>query len=162
MTVAQALKDGAARLEQAGASDARVNAGWILSSLTGQARLALPLCGSELDARTLARYESLLTRLAAGEPLQYVLGEQEFMGCRFAEMCIRDRLYIAHALDENLTLLLASDVSPVYTFRTRLGAWAAGLCAAGAALCALLAMLLSGVLMRPVTALSRAARSRCV
>lgn len=68
-------------------------------------------------------------------------------------------LYIAHALDESLTLLLASDVSPIYAFRTQLGAWAAGLCAAGAVLCALLAMLLSGVLMRPVAALSRAAHS---
>lgn len=68
-------------------------------------------------------------------------------------------LYIAHALDADLMLLLASDVSPVYAFRARLGAWAAGLCAAGAALCALLTLILSGMLMRPVAALSRAARS---
>ena len=83
MTVAQAYRQGAAVLEEAGASDARVNAGWLLSALTGEMRLSLPICMREMDAELLARYDAGISRMAQGEPLQYVLGTQEFMGCDF-------------------------------------------------------------------------------
>lgn len=68
-----------------------------------------------------------------------------------------ETLYIAHRLSDKLTLLLGSDVSPVYALRAQLTRWAALLCAAGMLLAALLAVLISGVLMCPVRALSRAA-----
>ncbi|MBP3657433.1 MAG: hypothetical protein J6K32_12170, partial [Clostridia bacterium] len=48
-------------------------------------------------------------------------------------------LCIAHPLGEGLTLLLVSDVSPVYALRGRLTAYAALLCCAGAGAAALLA-----------------------
>lgn len=83
MTVAQAYRQGAQRLTNAGASDARVNAGWLLSALTGEMRLSLPICTREMDEETRARYEAGVERMAQGEPLQYVLGTQEFMGCDF-------------------------------------------------------------------------------
>ena len=83
MTVAQAYRQGAAKLEQSGASDARVNAGWLLATLTGEMRLSLPICTREMDAELLARYDAGIARMAQGEPLQYVLGTQEFMGCDF-------------------------------------------------------------------------------
>ena len=83
MTVAQAYRQGVQKLEAAGASDARVNAGWLLSALTGEARLSLPLCGREAEAEILTRYTAGIRRMAQGEPLQYVLGTQEFMGCDF-------------------------------------------------------------------------------
>ncbi|MDO5298787.1 MAG: HAMP domain-containing sensor histidine kinase [Clostridia bacterium] len=67
-------------------------------------------------------------------------------------------LYIAHALGGKLMLLLCSDVSPVYALRDELTAWAAMLCAAGVLLSAALAVGISGVLIRPVRLLARAAR----
>lgn len=84
MTVAQAYRQGVQRLAQSGASDARVNAGWLLAHLTGEMRLALAICEREMDDQTLTCYEAGLERMAQGEPLQYVLGEQEFMGCVFS------------------------------------------------------------------------------
>lgn len=71
----------------------------------------------------------------------------------------RQTLFIAHAMDNGVTLLLGSDVSPVYALRSTLTRWAAMLCAAGMALAALLALGISGILMRPVRALSRAAQA---
>lgn len=71
----------------------------------------------------------------------------------------RQTLYIAHRLGEGFTLLLGSDVSPVYGLRRELTAWAAGLLGAGVTLAALLAAYLSGVLTRPVCALARAAKA---
>lgn len=83
MTVAQAYRMGVDALTQANVSDARVNAGWLLSALTGEQRLMLALLTRELPPDTLARYEAMLARMQAGEPLQYVLGTQEFMGQTF-------------------------------------------------------------------------------
>jgi len=67
-------------------------------------------------------------------------------------------LCIAHDLSDELTLLLVSDVSPVYALRERLALWAAALCAAGLAVSALLAALLSGRLTLPLRQLVRAAK----
>lgn len=67
------------------------------------------------------------------------------------------RLFLAHRLTGSVTLLLSSDVSPVYALRERLLGVAAALCAAGLALAGAAAWLLSGVAMRPVRALSHAA-----
>lgn len=66
-------------------------------------------------------------------------------------------LYIAHSLGQDLTLLLGSDVSPVYALRRQLIAWAVGLCMIGVLLSALLAMWISGVLTKPMRLLARAA-----
>lgn len=68
-------------------------------------------------------------------------------------------LYIAHALGGGVTLLLGSDVSPVYALRSTLLGWAGLLCAAGMALAALLSLGISGVLMRPIGTLARAAQA---
>ncbi len=71
----------------------------------------------------------------------------------------RETLYIAHRLGGELTLLLGSDVSPVYSLRRELTAWAALLLACALTLAAVLAMLLSGLLTSPVRALARAAKA---
>lgn len=70
-----------------------------------------------------------------------------------------ETLYIAHALSESITLLLGSDVSPVYALRAQLTRWAGMLCAAGVLLAAVLALGISGVLMRPVRLLMQAAKA---
>jgi len=59
------------------------------------------------------------------------------------------RLYIAHRLRSDLSLLIASDVSAVYRLRGQLAVWAGGLSLAGVALSTLLAILVSGWLARP-------------
>ena len=58
-------------------------------------------------------------------------------------------LYIAHALSDSLTLLLASDVSGVYTFRRELAVWAGALSLVGVLLSAALSVVVSGWLARP-------------
>ena len=64
-------------------------------------------------------------------------------------------LLIAHRLSEEITLLLASDVSGVYALRRELGVWAALLCAAGVALCALLSVIAAHGLARPFRLLAQ-------
>lgn len=59
------------------------------------------------------------------------------------------RLYIAHALADGLTLLLASDVSGVYAFRRELAIWAGGLSLCGVLLSGALSAAVSGWLARP-------------
>lgn len=57
----------------------------LLESCGGPDRGALPLRGGEpCPEETRLRYEGLLARRLAGEPLQYLLGEWEFMGLPFA------------------------------------------------------------------------------
>ena len=81
MTVREALKNGANRLEMAGVPDARLDAEYLLAELTHLDRLRLiadggnPLTDEQLNA-----YEQWLARRERREPLQYILGNQPFMG----------------------------------------------------------------------------------
>lgn len=68
-------------------------------------------------------------------------------------------LFVAHALTEQVTLLTALDVSAVYAMRSALLRWAAVLLCAGMLATAVLACVISGVLLRPIRALCRAAES---
>ena len=61
----------------------------------------------------------------------------------------QQRLYIAHWLSEDLTLLLGSDVSAVYAFRRELALWAGGLSLVGVLLSGMLSVVVSGWLARP-------------
>ena len=62
---------------------------------------------------------------------------------------VSERLLIAHALDGEITLLTALDVSPVYALRRELLRGAAALGLIGLALAGALAIWISGVLTRP-------------
>lgn len=59
------------------------------------------------------------------------------------------KLFIAHKLSDDLTLLLASDVSAVYEFRHELAFWAGGLSFVGVVLSCMLSVIVSGWLARP-------------
>ena len=59
------------------------------------------------------------------------------------------KLYIAHKLSDELTLLVASDVSAVYAFRRELAVWAGALSLFGVVLSGLLAIVISGWLAKP-------------
>ena len=70
---------------------------------------------------------------------------------------VSERLLIAHALDGEITLLTALDVSPVYALRRELLRGAAALGLIGLALAGALASWISGVLTRPLSQLADAA-----
>lgn len=67
-----------ARLQQAGCADAAFDARCLLEDVGGQPRGRLP--GEDvLCAETLSRLEEALAQREAGRPLQYILGEWEFL-----------------------------------------------------------------------------------
>lgn len=70
---------------------------------------------------------------------------------------VSERLLIAHALDGEITLLTALDVSPVYALRRELLRGAAALGLIGLALAGAMAIWISGVLIRPLSQLADAA-----
>ena len=75
----------AARLEQAGVPDADVDAAYLLASVLKEDTLAMRINGHrELAAPQQEQaFDALCDRRAAREPLQYILGETEFMGLTF-------------------------------------------------------------------------------
>ena len=84
MTIREALRLAAARLEQAGVPDADVDAAYLLASVLKEDTLAMRINGHrELAAPQRAAFDALCARRAAREPLQYILGETEFMGLTF-------------------------------------------------------------------------------
>lgn len=84
MTIREALRLAAARLEQAGVPDADVDAAYLLASVLKEDTLAMRINGHrELAAPQRAAFDALCDRRVVREPLQYILGETEFMGLTF-------------------------------------------------------------------------------
>ncbi|HKW93577.1 MAG TPA: peptide chain release factor N(5)-glutamine methyltransferase [Methylomirabilota bacterium] len=84
-TVAALLQRAIATLEAAGVETARQDAEWLLASLLGVERFALYLDpGRRLSAPRVARYLATVERRAAREPLQYLLGWEDFHGVRLS------------------------------------------------------------------------------
>ena len=83
-TIAEALREGATRLRVAGVREARREAGSLLAHAAGRDRTFLIThADEELDAERLSTFRALVVRRAAGEPLQYITGRQEFYGLEF-------------------------------------------------------------------------------
>ena len=82
-TVRAALDDATARLARAGVPSPRIDAEWLLAGIAGhgRARLATELA-VPLAAHTAAAYAAAVDRRAAREPLQQILGWEEFRGLR--------------------------------------------------------------------------------
>ncbi|MGP6159707.1 MAG: peptide chain release factor N(5)-glutamine methyltransferase [Vulcanimicrobiaceae bacterium] len=84
MSVGEAQGAACARLAHLGES-AAFDAGRLLEEVTGRNRAWLLAHDDEtLEPQAKARFETLLTRRAAGEPLAYVLGRAGFYGRSFA------------------------------------------------------------------------------
>jgi release factor glutamine methyltransferase len=71
--------------EKQGIESPRLNIELLLAHVLQKKRLALYLeFERELDEATLERLREMVKRRAAGEPLQYITGETEFCGLKFA------------------------------------------------------------------------------
>jgi release factor glutamine methyltransferase len=83
-TIHNLLSAGRKALEAGGAPNARRNAEWLLMSVVGGSLLDL-IVGSDrpVAAEQVERYRTLITRRAAREPLQYLVGDTSFMSGRF-------------------------------------------------------------------------------
>ncbi len=84
MTVGAALRQGRSDLEQAQIAEARAAAEVLLADIVGLNRPALSLYADRLlSAVQWAVYQSRLQRRLHGEPVQYILGSQEFWSLSF-------------------------------------------------------------------------------
>jgi release factor glutamine methyltransferase len=67
-----------------GVENARLESEWLLSDALGLDRVGLYLnFDRPLNSAELARYRGMVSRRAKREPLQHILGSQEFMGLEF-------------------------------------------------------------------------------
>ncbi|KLU59202.1 release factor glutamine methyltransferase [Peptococcaceae bacterium CEB3] len=84
MRIMEALRWGEAQLETEGVEDPRFNADLMLSAVLALARDRLYLERERvLGPEEERRFSALLSRRRAREPLQYILGSQDFMGLNF-------------------------------------------------------------------------------
>lgn len=84
VTIRIALVQAAGRLTVAGVSAAEREAAWLLAHLLGCSVGEMRLrAEKELTAAQQAEFDQLVRRRESREPLQYILGTEEFMGLRF-------------------------------------------------------------------------------
>ena len=84
MTLKQALEKGVQLLEAENIADAKLDAWYLLSYVSGITRSDYILKqGEELDELTLYKYKDVLLKRAQHIPLQHITGEQDFMGFTF-------------------------------------------------------------------------------
>lgn len=84
MTIAEALKEASQILQGVGVPEARREASSLLSFVIAKDRTFLiSHAGDELDESSVDRFREAVERRAAGEPLQYISGVQDFFGREF-------------------------------------------------------------------------------
>ena len=84
MVIKEVLKNTIKTLKDNNTDNAIFEAHLILKSVTGLCELDLIIKASdELDQDKIDKIESILKRRLKGEPLQYILGTEEFMGLEF-------------------------------------------------------------------------------
>lgn len=84
MKLSEVLKDGIYVLKERNIEDCNLKARLLLAYLIGKPKEYLIINDSEeLEIEKQLEYFSLLDRLIGGEPLQYIIGTQEFMGLDF-------------------------------------------------------------------------------
>lgn len=84
LSIAQALVEATALLRKAGNAEARRDAATLLANLVGRdSTYLIAHAERELTAADVARYRNAIERRAAGEPVQYITGRQEFFNLDF-------------------------------------------------------------------------------
>ncbi|MCW6662104.1 peptide chain release factor N(5)-glutamine methyltransferase [Aerococcaceae bacterium NML201209] len=82
-TLAEALRRASVFLEEKGFDRELVRQYWLLTFDWSLTELVINL-RQAVDIALLERFEAVLQRVVAGEPIQYILGYADFMGERFA------------------------------------------------------------------------------
>ncbi len=80
---AAALGQAAERLARAGIDSARLDAEVLMAEAAGVTRAAIAAGAAHPDAAGLARFEAMVARRAAHEPLAYIVGHREFFSLEF-------------------------------------------------------------------------------
>lgn len=84
MNIAEALREASHILQTTGVPEARREAGSLLSFIIGRDRTFLiSHAEDQIDEHSLNRFREIVERRAAGEPLQYITGVQDFFGREF-------------------------------------------------------------------------------
>lgn len=84
MTLKQALDEGVLLLESKNIGDAKIDAWYLLSFITGITRADYFLRQNDaIEEESYARYQEALSRRGSHIPLQHITGEQDFMGLTF-------------------------------------------------------------------------------
>lgn len=84
-TIGDVLYESSRQLLAAGVDTGSLEASLLLGHATGTDRLGLiTRTGDTLSAEQMGQFDALMARRLKREPLQYILGETEFMGLKFA------------------------------------------------------------------------------
>jgi release factor glutamine methyltransferase len=84
MKISEAIQEGAEALRKGGVSEARREAGSLLSFVLGKDRTFLiSRAEDQVDEDSLAKFCESVARRATGEPFQYIVGVQDFFGREF-------------------------------------------------------------------------------
>jgi release factor glutamine methyltransferase len=116
-SIAEVLQGASDILQHAGVPEARREAGSLLSFIIGKDRTFLIAhADDELDDNQVVQFREAVERRAAGEPLQYISGVQDFFGREFIvtpDVLIprpETELLVEAALEVNKTAKLICDV----------------------------------------------------
>ena len=84
MTISDWLRRAGTTLAEAGCPDPEIDARWMAEEVLGMTRAEMKFEGErEVHPGELEKLSDMLSRRAAGEPVQYILGSADFMGLRF-------------------------------------------------------------------------------
>ena len=82
--IGTALKEAARTLKASGISEPRLDAGVLMSHVTGRDRIFLVAHPeAAITEQQLNQFEAFIARRGKGEPLQYITGRQEFFNLNF-------------------------------------------------------------------------------
>jgi release factor glutamine methyltransferase len=81
---AAAIVAASARLARAGVESARLDAELLMAAAAGISRATLVAGGVQIGAAAAERFERMIARRAAREPLAYIVGHREFFSLEFA------------------------------------------------------------------------------
>lgn len=117
MTLSELLKKGERTLEKAGVPEARVNAWYLLSFVTGMTKSAFFLKNEEEAENWQSLYEEVLKQRMTRKPLEYITHETEFMGLPFYvdERVLIPRQDTECLVEEVLPLVKGKDVLDLCT-----------------------------------------------
>ena len=111
----EALKSAIAKLQNAGVDEARISVDALVFHVLGCDRAYLFAHPErELSAAEQDRLEALVERRAEGEPLQYLIGKQEFWGAEFevSPAVLIPRPETEHLVEETLRLAGNAPLKP--------------------------------------------------